>query len=214
MSLSTATGTKLGEKVVTDVNANVAMAPTVAQQVSPELAILFDKSIVAKPLGTPEVCSVHVKHPEYQYRWVNRSAKGGLMYQRRKSTGWTNATLDDVDLLGGDVSSTNGEITAFDLILMKCPKEIYQAAIKHNMLEAFRLTRTRGVYMDGASSDVNSDKVPTRQTVAQEPYARTGKAEAFIPANAEQIIDDSVRSGRVEEVRATVDKLRKKQHEE
>jgi len=210
VSLSTQTGTKLGEKIVTDVNANVAVASKAPQQVSPELSILFDKSIVARPLSAPEVCSVHVKNLEYQYRWVNRSAKGGLMYQMRRAQGFTNATTDDVDLLGGDVSAGNGEITAFDLILMKIPKARYEEAMKFNMEKAFALTRARGIYMDGANSDVMSDQTPKRVSVAQEPYQRSNMAQPFIPTNADAIIDDSTRTGRVDAARAAVDEIRSK----
>ena len=210
MSLTTKTGTDLGQKVVTDVNANVALGPSSARQVSPELAILFNKAIVAKPLMTPEVCSIQVKNLEYQYRWVNRQAKGGLMYQKRRAMGFTNATKEDVEILGGDAVATDGEITAFDLILMKCPKPIYEAAIKFNMEKALTMQRARGVYMDGASSDVNSDSTPVRASVAQEPFSRSGKAEPFIPVNGDAIIAESERTGRVEGARAAVDELRAK----
>lgn len=210
MSLTTQQGTKLGQQVVTDVNANIGMASGPARQVSPEVAILFNKSIVAKPLMAPEVCSVKVKNHEYRYRWVNKQAKGGLMYQMRRAQGFTNATLEDVELLGGDVVHDGGAITAFDLILMKIPVDLYDAAIKHNMEKAFTLTRARGVYMEGASSDVMSDSIPQRQSVAQEPYQRTGKAKPFIPDNVEAIISDSERTGRVEGARATIDEIRAK----
>lgn len=210
MSLSTKTGTSLGQTVVTDVNANVGLSSGSARQVSPELAILFNKSIVAKPLTSPEVCSIHVKNLEYQYRWVNRHAKGGLMYQQRRSQGFTNATTEDVQVLGGDAAVTNGEITAFDLILMKIQRDRYDAAIKFNTEKAFALTRARGVYMEGGSPDVMSDAAPKRMSVAQEPFSRSDKATPFIPANADSIIDDSVRTGRVDGARAAVDEIRAK----
>lgn len=212
---TTQTATKLGATVVTDVNANVAVSQRAAQQVSPELAILLDKSIVAKPLGAPELGSIHVKDLGYQYRWVNHKAKGGLLYQMRRSQGWSNATLDDVDVLSGDVSSSHGEITAFDVCLMKIQKDRYAQAMKANMEKALALTRARGIYLDGASSDVMSDKTPVRQTVAQEPYnRRSDLAKPFIPENADAIIDDSTRTGRVEATRATVDELRTKGRKE
>lgn len=215
MSLTTKDGTKLGQKIVTDieisdVNANVATAPVAPRAVSPEMAILLNKSIVAKPIMAPEVCSLHIKDLGYRYRWVNKSAKNGLMYQMRRAQGFINATLDDVDLLGGDAVATAGEITAFDLVLMKCRPDIYDAALKFNMEKAYALQRARGVFMSGGSSDVNSDAVATRVSVAQEPFSRSGKAEAFIPANGEAIIDDSIRSGRVDKARTTVDELRSK----
>lgn len=214
MALNTQTGTKLGQQIVTDVrptdiNADKAVMPSTPQRISPELAILFDKSIVARPLGTPQVGDIKIKNLEYQYRWCNRHAKGGLMYQMRRAQGWTNATTDDAEVLSGDATVTNGEITAFDVILMKIPKERYAEAMKFNMEKAMALTRARGIYLDGASSDVMSDKTPVRQTVAQEPYNRRGDlAKPFIPDNADAIIDDSVRTGRVEATRATVEKLR------
>lgn len=191
-----------------DVNANLAIPTDAARMISPEAAILFNKSIVARPLMVPEVCSVHIKNTEYRYRWANRDGLGGRMYMQRRAQGFLNATGSDVEVLGGDVQDKDGEIRAGDLILMKIRADLYDSAIKSNMVKANVLSNARGFYMEGASSDVNSDASPSRKTVSAGPGARTGMAVPFIPTNAEAIIADSVKSGRVEETRAVVDELR------
>ena len=208
VALTTSDGTKLGQTVVSDVNANVAISSDAARSISPEAAILFNKAIIARPLMVPEVCSVHVKNTEYRYRWVNRDGLGGRFYMQRRAQGFLNATNKDVDILGGDVQGKDGEIRAGDLILMKIRADLYDAAIKANMVKAKTLSNARGFYTEGGSSDVNSDASPSRKTISSEPGNKTGLAAAFIPDNADAIINDSVSSGRVEETRAVVDELR------
>lgn len=208
MALTTSDATKLTSEPVTDVNANTSISSGRARQISPEVAILFNKSIVARPLAVPEVCSIRVKNTEYRYRWVNRVAMNGGVYTQRKAQGFTNATKDDVEVLGGDVVAGDGEITAGDLILMKIQADKYDAAIKWNMEKASLLTRARGVYLDGASSDVHSDSQVSRKSVAQEPFLRSGQVKPFIPENADAIVDDSIKSGRVEQTRRTMEELR------
>ena len=202
--MRTATSAEVVKDIRPGDNIEVA-GPT--RTISHEAAILFNKSVVARPLMTPEVCSIHVKNTEYAYRWVNHDSERGRFYKLRRSQGFVNATPEDVDVMGGDASVDDGTIRAGDLILMKIRADLYDAALKFNMQKALSLQRTRGVYMDGASSDVFSDAVPTRQTVNDIPFAR-GKAEAFIPENPDAIINDSVLSGRVDGARKAVDKLR------
>lgn len=212
MALTNADSTKLNETIISDVNANIpAGNPDAVRHISPEAAILFNKAIVARPLMVPEVCSLRIKNSDYRYRWVNRDGLGGRLYTQRKAQGFTNATNDDVDVLAGDASAKDGEIRAGDLILMKIQVERYDAAIKSNMVKANVLANARGMYMEGASSDVNSDVTPNRRTISADPGARTGMAAAFIPANADAIINESISSGRVEETRAVVDGLRNKE---
>lgn len=210
--LTTDNGTKLGQEIVTDVNANVALPPGPARKISHEAALLFDKSIVARPLMVPEVCSIKVKNSEYRYRWVNRDGQGGRVYMQRKAQGFLNATLEDVELLGGDAQSKDGEIRAGDLVLMKIRADIYDSAMKYNMQKALTLSRMRGVHLEGASSNVFDDGKPQRVSVADEPFSRSGKAAAFIPssAEAEAMINDSIKAGRNEEARQAVDAIRKK----
>jgi hypothetical protein len=198
------------ENVITDTNADLKVEPNKTVSVSREQAILLDKSIVARPLMAPEVSSIHVKNTEYAYRWVNHDGMKGQFYQKRKSQGFTNATTDDVDVLGGDATATNGEIRAGDLILMKIRQDIYDAALKHNMQQAYMRQAMRGVYVDGASADVMSDSVPKRMSVSQEPFAKGGMATPFIPDNPDAIVNDSIQSGRVTEARKVVDELRSK----
>lgn len=208
MALTTSNSSKLNQNIVTDVNAPVELATGPSRTISPEAAILFNKSIVARPLMAPEVCSIRVKNTEYRYRWVNKMAQGGRYYMQRKAQGFVNATTDDVEILSGDVSSSSGEITAFDLVLMKIRADLYDGAIKHNMEKAAVMTRARGVYYEGASPDVNSDAKPQRVSVAQEAFSKSGKATPFIPDNPDAIVDDSIKSGRLAQTRKTVEELR------
>ncbi len=208
MPLTTNDGIKRAESVVSDVNANVEIPADNARKISPEAAILFNKAIVAKPLGIPQVCEVKVKNHEYRYRWVNRDGLGGRKYMERRAQGFVNATPDDVEILSADAAAKDGEIRAGDVILMKIRADLYDAAIKSNMVKANVLSNARGFYMEGGSSDPMSDSSPVRKTIAAEPGNRTGMATSFIPANADAIINDSINSGRVEETRATVDELR------
>lgn len=191
--LTTGNSGPLGKTVITDVNANVAVgaAPEPAK-VSPELALLMNQSIVARPLMAPEVCSLHIKNTEYRYRWVNRDGQGGRIYMQRKTQGFINATTDDVDVLGGDAAVTGGEIRAGDLILMKIRADIYDAAMKYNMIKADVLSAARRQY-DLAMAEKQSSKVSSFTPSATE---------------ADRIIDQSVKSGRVNDTRKVVDSLR------
>jgi len=213
--LTTATAQGIKENVIadvkpTDTNADLKVEPNKTVKVSRERTILFDKSVVAKPLMAPEVSSIHVKNTEYAYRWVNHDGMKGQFYQKRRSQGFVNATTDDVEVLGGDASATNGEIRAGDLILMKIRQDIYDAALKWNMQKAYANQMARGMYIEGASSDVMSDMTPKRMSVSQEPFARGGMATPFIPDNPEALVNDSIQSGRVEGARKVVDDLRAK----
>lgn len=212
MALTTQDGTKLGQTIVTDVNANVSVPGPAARKISHEAALLFDKSVVARPLMVPEVCSLRVKNTEYRYRWVNRDGQGGRMYTQRRAQGFINATTDDVEVLGGDAETRDGEIRAGDLVLMKLRQDIYDAAMKYNMVKAMTQANMRGVHLEGASADVFDDAKPTRVSVADEPFNRSGKAAAFIPssAEAEAMINDSIKGGRAEEARQTMETFRKK----
>lgn len=207
MALTNETSQSIRDNVVSD-GGNITV-PGKPKSLSPEAAILLNKSIVARPLMVPEVCSIRVKNTEYRYRWVNALSQNGRYYQQRKAQGFVNATSDDVELLGGDAVADKGEIRAGDLILMKIRSDIYDAAIKYNMVKAATLTRARGMYLEGASSDVMSDEVPKRMSVSNEPFARTGMAQPFIPDNPDKLVEDSISSGRVEQTRATIDELRK-----
>jgi hypothetical protein len=212
VALTTEAATKLSSNVVTDVNANVPAAPAAPRTVSPEVALLFDKSVVARPLMVPEVCSLRVKNTEYRYRWVNRDGQGGRIYSQRRSQGFINATHDDVEVLAGDAYDKDGEIRAGDLILMKIRADLYDSAIKWNMQKAHTFANMRGVSLEGASSNVFADDKPRRASISEEPFAKKGLAEPFIPSQSsvEAMIGESIKSGRVNETRATVEELRQK----
>jgi hypothetical protein len=208
--LTTKNSREIEQNVVTDVNANLPEPEKAKQRntLSPEAALLFNKSVVAKPLMTPEVCSVHIKRNEYRYRWVNKAGRNGAIYMQRRAQGFSNATSDDVDVLGGDAVSNNGEITAGDLILMKIPAERYDAAMKYNMERAHTLSRTRGMYYKGGSTNVMSDETATPVTIKSEVQGQG--SEPFIPTSAEvdARIRQSFASGEVEKTRRTNDELR------
>jgi hypothetical protein len=208
LTLTTQDGTKLGQNVVADANANVAIDAPAPRTISPDAAILFDKSIVARPLGVPQVCEIRIKNLEYRYRWVNRDGLGGRIYTQRRAQGFMNATPDDVEVMSADSEAKDGEIRAGDVVLMKIRKDLYDGAMKANMVKAQVLSRARGLYQEGGSSDVNSNEVANRKTISADPGARTGQAPAFIPENVDRMIDDSIKSGRAEETRAAVDELR------
>lgn len=201
--LSTQTVRDITDNVVTDINANVP-APEEPRKrtLSREAAILLDKSIVARPLMVPEVCSIRVKNLEYAYRWVNKAGRNGAVYMQRRAQGFTNATTDDVEVLAGDAQANNGEIVAGDVILMKIRGDLYDAAIKYNMQKASALQRARGMYLEGGSSDVNSDAPVERKSVAQD--ART--ASTFIPENPDALIA----SGNYEAAKAQSQEIREK----
>lgn len=190
MALTTETA-RNSSPVITDVNANIpASVPTATPVLSPEAAILFDKSIVARPLMTPAIGDIHVKRTEYYYRWVAAKAQSGAVYTQRRSMGFTNATTDDVDILSGEVTATEGEIRAGDLILMKIQFPLWAAHVKANMVKAQMQQRMRGVYADRhQSTDVwADDPAPARASVANEPFSRKA-AVPFIPENPDAIID-------------------------
>jgi hypothetical protein len=217
MALTTDTARSISDNINTgDVNANIAVDTTTrVRKLSPEAAILFDKSIIARPLNAPEVCSIHVKNTEYYYRWVAAYAMEGSVYMQRKAMGFTNATADDVEILVGDAVVTNGEIRAGDLILMKLPFQKWAQHVKANMLKAKLLGDMRGVFMKSntgdrlPSTDPLSDDRPVRASVSNEPFQR-GKVETFIPSDPDSIINNSIDSGRVNKTRETMTNLREK----
>lgn len=209
--LTTSTSRDIRENVVTDINANVVLPNGNGKVLSREAAILMNKSIVARPLMVPEVCSIHIKNTEYMYRWVNNSSARGQMYMKRRFQGFVNATTDDVEVLGGDAVSDNGTITAGDLILMKIRADLYDAAIKANGEQALRLQRTRGMYLKGANPDVRSDETASRHTINSDiPEKARAKATAFIPEDPDALVNTSVLRGDLEAAREQTDQIREK----
>jgi hypothetical protein len=214
--LTTESAQQIRDNVVTDANANVTVSHGEAtRKLSPEAAILFDKSIIARPLMIPEVGSIHIKHTEYSYRWVAcHGEHGGRIYQQRKSMGYTNASPEDADVLNGETIVEKGEIRNGDLILMKIPWERYAAHMKSNMQQAIQAQRMRGVYMrskdkdEAPSSDVFSNDQPSRVSVSSEPGLRNADVTPFIPDNPETFFDKSEKSPNAARVRADMDARR------
>lgn len=205
--------TEVQNNIVTDVNSNVPAPPTSKQRVlSQEAALLFDKSVIARPLMTPELAAIHVKNHEYRYRWVNYSGRNGAIYTQRKAMGFEDATSDDVQLLSGDAKNLGDEIRAGDLILMKIRADLYDSHIKHNMINALALQRVRGVSLEGASTDVWANDNPKRVSVMEQPFVRSNAAKPFIPADGdiEKIVDESLSSGRADKTRKIMREMREK----
>jgi len=174
-----------------------------------EADILFDKSIVARPLNAPEVASIHVKNVEFYYRWVNRLHSNGRVYMERKAMGFVNATTDDVEVLVGDTVSTQDEIRCGDVILMKIPFHLWASHIKRNMQTAETLQAMRGAYNkeEELSQDVFSEH--GKGTLSSVSRDVKGKIAPFIPDNPDAIIDGQVASD-TEKVRGEVAEIRKR----
>jgi hypothetical protein len=207
--LTTATTSGIRDNVVTDLNANVPLPDAPKPRViSREAALLFNKSVVAKPLMVPEVSSIRVKNTEYMYRWVFLGERG-QMYTKRKAQGFTNATIEDVEVLGGDCTSDKGEIRAGDLILMKIRGDLYDAAIKYNMERALLMQRARGMYLKGdTSQNVMSDGQASGASIGQENFR--GKASNFIPDNPDALLSSSALNGGLEAAREQETQIREK----
>ena len=198
--LTTRDSRAVSEKIAVDLNANVTLPPSKPRVISPEAALLFDDSVVARALNVPSVCDINPKDLSYAYRWVNRDGVGGQIYQMRLAQGFVNATSDDVEILGGDVQTKDGEIRAGDLVLMKIQAERYDAAIKANMVQAMRLARAKGAYLKSGSSDVWENESKTVGTISEEALPAKGVSQ-FVPPDVKAIVHDSISSGRVDETR-------------
>jgi hypothetical protein len=160
-----------------------------------EADILFDKSIVARPLNAPEVASIHVKKTEYYYRWVNRLHGHGQVMMQRKAMGFTNATTDDVEVLVGDTVSNENEIFCNDLILMKIPFHLWAGHVKRNMTTAQTLQSVRGVYNseEELSGDVFAEggrSLSDRGSMSTVSKDIKGKINSFIPSDPDAIMNN------------------------
>lgn len=177
------------------------------RKMTAEAQILFDKSVVARPLSAPEVASIHVKNTECYYRWVNRLHSNGRVYMERKAMGFTNATTDDVDVLVGDTVSSDKEIRCGDVILMKIPYHMWAGHVKRSMQAAEVLQRMRGVHTkeENLSPDVFADESkPSHISVTAE---LKGKVAPFIPADPDAYLDGQ-KADDVERAKQTVSDIR------
>jgi hypothetical protein len=178
------------------------------RKISQEAAILFDKSIVARPLNAPEVASIHVKNTEYYYRWVNYKHSNGRVYMERKAMGFTNATNEDVDVLVGDTASDDKEIRCGDVILMKIPFSVWAAHVKKNMLAAMKLQNMRRIApkKENLSSDVFADEEGARDLGV---FEFKGKVTPFDINDPDAIIN-SQKSEDAEKARKEVARIRER----
>ncbi len=186
-----------------------------SRELTLEARILFDKSIIARPLIMPEAAEIRVKNHDYQYRWVfcggtKGTDAGNYNYRKRLAQGYTNATPEDVEVYGPEVSKEDGLIRTYDVVLMKIPCALIFAHYKANMLKAAALTRMRGVWLEGGSPDVFSDDTAKRVSVKQEPFVRASGLQFEIPDDPDRMVDESIKSGRSEKAREAVNSLRRK----
>lgn len=193
-------------KVPTDSTTEVVTEQARTRTISREAKILFDKSIIARPLAVPDSGAIRVKNHEYAYRWCWHPDTHPQGYMLRRTQGFMNATEDDVEVLVGDIVKENGAITNGDLILMKISADRYDAALKWNAKKAITYQNMRGVYQESTSPDVFSDSQPKRASVSNDPFSRN-KAVPFIPDNPDAIVNDSIKSGRVNQARQAIESL-------
>ena len=174
-----------------------------------EADILFDRSIVAKPLNAPEVASIHVKNTEYYYRWVNRLHSNGRVYMERKAMGFVNATDEDVEVLVGDTVTSKDEIRCGDVILMKIPFHEWAGHVKRNMQTAEVLQRMRGVHKreEDLSGDIYAEG--GKGSLASVASELKGKVAPFIPTDPDAIIDGQ-KAGDIDKAREEVAEIRRK----
>lgn len=185
MAITSDNAKQVRENVHTDVGVDAMTHSAGGRRLSHEAQILFDRSIIARPLNRPEAAAIEVLNNEYAYYWVNRLAQHGLRYTQFRNMGFENATPQDVELKAGNAIQDSGELRAGDLVLMKIPREAWDSQIKYNMVKALKLSNMRGVFMEGGSTDVFSDDSPRRQTVSEQPFTRSGLIKPFIPDQAE-----------------------------
>jgi hypothetical protein len=125
-----------------------------------EAEILADASIEAKPLNSGDSLQIRIKNFDYVYRWVNRSGQSGDLLRQRRMAGFTNATMDDVELDAMEEASvTGGSIVVGDLVLMKLPVNRYYAGIKASILKAQNAVQQQ-------KKAAHSDAVPANAPVA------------------------------------------------
>lgn len=144
-----------------------------------EQEILLDASIEAKPFYMPNTLDITIKNYDNVYRWVNRKGSDAMLHTRARGLGFTNATLEDVDLVNPDASTMDGgSIVSQDCVLMKIPCQRYYQALKANMLKAQNATAK---YKKEAKS-------------AAAPAEQTGLASVYQPdeAKIKGIVDAAI----------------------
>ena len=118
---------------------------------SEDLKILLDPNIKARSVELPMVGTFKVRNPDYRYYWV-RLKRGAnpdsSRYQQVKAWGFENASAwdekenptGDVQIVVADLGNSWTEIFSGDRILMKAPREVYDAFIRQHMLDSVRMT--------------------------------------------------------------------------
>lgn len=164
-------------------NTKAVVTPsTPADVITPDLTdleILRDASIIAKPFGMEDGLRFKVKRSEFAFRWVAYKAGSGLRYRQMLAKGFTNATLEDVELIDKTMVTDSGSIVQADVLLMKCPKTILYPAMKANVVKAI-VAGSHGTL--GKTGIKSIDKV-LADTKA--PASEMEKVSAYIPTEAD-----------------------------
>lgn len=142
-------------------------------------ADIFSDAVVARPLGFGNSLQIKIKRAEYSYRWFNRYAANGSRYTFAKSSGFVNATAEDVEVDNEDFIK-DGVIVVGDLILMKMPKLQYLGHIKANALKAEALINPKKLSESQKAEVAKSIDSRVGQDKSGKP-----KVSVYIPSFAE-----------------------------
>lgn len=135
-----------------------------------ETAALFNASIVASPMSSPQSCNVAtILNTEMHFHWARDRGGDNANHDRveqLKAMGWDFATTKDVVMSVKSTVKGENEIRNGDLVLMKCKKEAWLALRKAQQMEAI------GQFSPRRSPDVDnvmrSAKLLTDESVMQE----------------------------------------------
>lgn len=126
-----------------------ALSPSFVKQVledqrpenfNEETAALFNASIVAKPMNTPQSGQIAKQlNKEMHYHWIRDRAGVNPNHERVEKLryeGWEFATTKDVEMCVASTVLGEAEIRNGDLILMKLPLERWLQIRKAQQMEA------------------------------------------------------------------------------
>jgi hypothetical protein len=135
-----------------------------------ETAALFNASIVAKPMNTPQSGKIAKElNTEMHYHWI-RDRNGNNPYHDRvealRYEGWEFATTKDVEMAVKSTVHGEAEIRNGDLVLMKWPKEKWLALRKSQQMEAIGQFSPRRV--PDADNIMRSASLVSDETVMQD----------------------------------------------
>ena len=134
--------------------------------------ILRDISIVARPLFTNDSYRIVPVDKHYAFRWVEYKYGEGSFYNKAIALGFENAKPEDLKKHQATVK--DGKIYLGDVILMKIPRDIYAAQIKHNLYKSNQMVSHDGA-MKAARAKADNILLPT----GGRPNINQHKAEFF-----------------------------------